>query len=71
MLTFAHVQKASLVDKKANIINALKTLCTTDEASRTLLARPHITPPHRDARAPVARRTVCWFRIAMSGASPR
>jgi hypothetical protein len=39
MLTFAHIQKASLVDKKTEIIEALKTLCTTDEAFKDAIGR--------------------------------
>jgi uncharacterized protein with ParB-like and HNH nuclease domain len=39
MLTFAHVQKASLIEKKAEIIRALMTLCTTDEGFKDAIGR--------------------------------
>ena len=39
MLTFAHVQKASLIEKKAEIIHALMTLCTTDEGFKDAIGR--------------------------------
>ena len=39
MLTFAHVQKASLIEKKAEIIHELMTLCTTDEGFKDAIGR--------------------------------